>query len=320
MERVTTATTVDQAWQIVLAAAAHADRLTESSAPSAYALGDGGGLRRIADTDRAAVVRWDPRSGWSLALPPDDPRHPLIDLYLPICSATVARPITVGHLGQSLDGFIATHSGESQFVTGEENIRHLHRMRALCDAVVVGAGTVAADDPQLTTRHVSGPSPVRVVLDPGRRLADHYRVFNDEAAANTIYVCGKSAMREGETHFGRASVVTVDEEGDRLDVAAVQRVLRDRGCHRIFVEGGGVTVSMFLEANALDRLQIAIAPLLIGDGRPAIRLAPRLALSDCHRPRYRVYRMGADVLFDCDLTADAADDDERHGPSITRVI
>ena len=82
MERVTTATTVDQAWQIVLAAAAHADRLTESSAPSAYALGDGGGLRRIADTDRAAVVRWDPRSGWSLALPPDDPRHPLIDLYL----------------------------------------------------------------------------------------------------------------------------------------------------------------------------------------------------------------------------------------------
>ena len=64
-------------------------------------------------------------------------------------------------VAMSLDGFIATHSGESQFVTGEENIRHLHRMRALCDAVVVGAGTVAADDPQLTTRHVSGPSPVR---------------------------------------------------------------------------------------------------------------------------------------------------------------
>ena len=321
MERVTTETTVDQAWQVVLAAAAHADRLTESSAPSAYALGDAGALRRVADGDRDAVIRWHPRDGWSLALPAEDPRHPLIDLYLPICSATIARPITVGHLGQSLDGFIATHSGESQYVTGEENIRHLHRMRALCDAVVVGAGTVAADDPQLTTRHVSGPSPVRVVLDPARRLADHYRVFNDDAAADTIYVCGKSAMREGETHLGRASVVAVDDEGDRLDVAAVQRALRDRGCHRIFVEGGGVTVSMFLEANALDRLQIAIAPLLIGDGRPAIRLAPRLALSDCHRPRYRVYRMGADVLFDCDLTADAADEDRRAPPPpITRVI
>jgi diaminohydroxyphosphoribosylaminopyrimidine deaminase / 5-amino-6-(5-phosphoribosylamino)uracil reductase len=320
LERVTAATPVDQAWQIVLGAAEFADRLTDAAEPAAYALGDAGLLRRVADADRAAVVRWHPEGGWSAALPPDDPRHALIDLYLPICSATVARPITVGHLGQSLDGFIATHAGESQYVTGEENIRHLHRMRALCDAVVVGAGTVAADDPQLTTRHVSGPSPVRVVLDPARRLADHYRVFNDDAA-NTLYVCGKSVMREGDTHFGRASVVAVDDDGDRLDVAAVLRVLRARGCHRIFVEGGGVTVSMFLEANALDRLQIAIAPLLIGDGRPAIRLAPRLALSDCHRPRYRVYRMGADVLFDCDLTSDAGDGDANAGPHpITRVI
>jgi len=317
---VTAATQVDQAWQIVLGAAEFADRLTDAAEPAAYALGEAGLLRRVADADRAAVVRWHPEGGWSAALPPDDPRHALIDLYLPICSATVARPITVGHLGQSLDGFIATHAGESQYVTGEENIRHLHRMRALCDAVVVGAGTVAADDPQLTTRHVSGPSPVRVVLDPARRLADHYRVFNDDAA-NTLYVCGKSVMREGDTHFGRASVVAVDDDGDRLDVAAVLRVLRARGCHRIFVEGGGVTVSMFLEANALDRLQIAIAPLLIGDGRPAIRLAPRLALSDCHRPRYRVYRMGADVMFDCDLTSDAGDGDANAGlQPITRVI
>jgi len=317
---VTAATPIDQAWQIVLGAAEFADRLTDAAEPAAYALGDAGLLRRVADADRAAVVRWHPEGGWSAALPPDDPRHALIDLYLPICSATVARPITVGHLGQSLDGFIATHAGESQYVTGEENIRHLHRMRALCDAVVVGAGTVAADDPQLTTRHVSGPSPVRVVLDPARRLADHYRVFNDDAA-NTLYVCGKSVMREGDTHFGRASVVAVDDDGDRLDVAAVLRVLRARGCHRIFVEGGGVTVSMFLEANALDRLQIAIAPLLIGDGRPAIRLAPRLALSDCHRPRYRVYRMGADVMFDCDLTSDAGDGDANAGlQPITRVI
>ena len=191
--------------------------------------------------------------------------------------------MTVGHLGQSLDGFIATHAGESQYVTGEENIRHLHRMRALCDAVVVGAGTVAADDPQLTTRHVSGPSPVRVVLDPTRRLADHYRVFNDDSA-DTLYVCGRSYAVEGETHFGRAMMVAVDDREAGVDVTEVLRLLRARGCHRIFVEGGGVTVSMFLEANLLDRLQIAIAPLLIGDGRPAIRLPPRTTLSDCIAP------------------------------------
>jgi diaminohydroxyphosphoribosylaminopyrimidine deaminase / 5-amino-6-(5-phosphoribosylamino)uracil reductase len=83
-----------------------------------------------------------------------------------------------------------------------------------------------------------------------------------------------------------------------------------------------VTVSMFLEANLLDRLHIAIAPLLIGDGRPAIRLPPRTTLSDCHRPRYRVFRMGPDVLFDCEIGPDGNDDTPQPGPRppITRVI
>ena len=312
----------DEAWSVVLAAAGEAERVGQATTqPAAFALADEAQLRPVPEGHRDAVIAWQPGLGWTPVLPVDDPRHALIDLYLPVCSATHAHPITVGHLGQSLDGFIATHAGESQYVTGEENIRHLHRMRALCDAVVVGAGTVAADDPQLTTRHVSGPSPVRVVLDPTRRLAAHYRVFNDDTA-DTLYVCARSLARDGETHFGRASVVAIDDDGDGVDVTAVLRILRARGCHRIFVEGGGVTVSMFLEANLLDRLQIAIAPLLIGDGRPAIRLAPRRALSDCHRPRYRVFRMGADVLFDCELGTDASDGPSLPDaqPSITRVI
>jgi len=304
----------------VLAAAGEAERLGETGQRAAFSLVDGR-LRERGEGERDVVLVWHPDLGWSDALPDSDPRRALIDLYLPICSATDARPITVGHLGQSLDGFIATHAGESQYVTGEENIKHLHRMRALCDAVVVGAGTVAADDPQLTTRHVSGPSPVRVVLDPTRRLSDRYRVFNDDSA-DTLYVCAASLVRGGETHFGRAQLVGVAELGDGIDVTAVQRLLRARGCHRIFVEGGGVTVSMFLEANLLDRLQIAIAPLLIGDGRPAIRITPPRALSDCHRPRYRVFRMGADVLFDCELGATPGDESMSTAadPPITRVI
>ena len=222
-----------------------------------------------------------------------------------ICRSAARRatPITVGHLGQSLDGFIATHAGDSQFVTGRENILHLHRMRALCGAVVVGAGTVAADDPQLTTRHVPGPSPMRVVFDPARRLSPEYRVFSDDLAP-TLYVCARSLVSPGETHVGSATIVPLDDDDD-VDVGQLMRVLRERGCDRIFVEGGGVTVSAFLEANLLDRLHVAIAPLIIGDGRPAIRLPARAALSECHRPRYRVFRMGGDVLFDCDLTSAA---------------
>ena len=306
------------AWSIVLAAASLAPQLAETGEPAAFTLVDNGELQPVRPGHADAAITWHPDEGWTVTLAADDPRHALIELYLPICTA---QPITVGHLGQSLDGFIATHAGESQYVTGEENILHLHRMRALCDAVVVGAGTVAADDPQLTTRLVPGVSPLRVVLDPARRLADHFKVFTD-AAADTLYVCARPFERPGERQFGRAAVLVVEGSETGVDVGELLSVLRARGCRRIFVEGGGVTVSMFLEANLLDRLQIAIAPLLIGDGRPAIRLPPRTALSDCHRPRYRVFRMGADVLFDCELGPDGnADVAEPDGlPPITRVI
>jgi diaminohydroxyphosphoribosylaminopyrimidine deaminase / 5-amino-6-(5-phosphoribosylamino)uracil reductase len=253
-------------------------------------------------------------------LPAGDARAALFDLYLPICSATADHPITLGHLGQSLDGFIATHAGESRFVTGQENILHLHRLRALCDAVIVGAGTVAADDPQLTTRLVDGPNPLRVVIDPARRLDAHYKIFSDDEA-ETLYVCAKSLVKAGERRFGGAVIAGIDAHPDgsaSVDVAALMGLLRARGCSRTFVEGGGVTVSMFLEANLLDRLHVAIAPLIIGDGRPAIRLPARALLGDCHRPGYRVFRMGGDVLFDCDLRARG---DERDGTDVvTRVI
>jgi diaminohydroxyphosphoribosylaminopyrimidine deaminase/5-amino-6-(5-phosphoribosylamino)uracil reductase len=268
-----------------------------------------------------AAARGAAYAGWDAAIPPDDPRRPLIDLYLPICSATTARPITVGHLGQSLDGFIATHEGESRWVTGPENMVHMHRMRALSDAVLVGPGTVAIDDPQLTTRLVDGPNPLRVVLDPTRGLEPRYKLFTD-GAAETLYICGKSFVMPGETHVGCAHIVAVDDTSDGgIDLRAAMAHLRSRGCARIFIEGGGVTVSMFLAAGLLDRLHVAVAPLLIGDGRPAIRLPARAALGECHRPKYRVFRMGGDVLFDCELAEEAPEpSDTDPEPRVTRVI
>jgi diaminohydroxyphosphoribosylaminopyrimidine deaminase / 5-amino-6-(5-phosphoribosylamino)uracil reductase len=317
----------DLAWRIVLAAARGAERAARAGQYATFALGSDNELAPVPAGDPAAALAWRPRLGWESVLPADAPRRALIDLYLPICCATAEQPVTIGHLGQSLDGFIATHSGESRWVTGPENILHAHRLRALCDAVVVGAGTVAADDPQLTTRLVPGPNPLRVVLDPARRLGAHHRVFNDDSA-ETLYVCARSLVGADERRFGGATMVgVVDREGDAtsagtLDVAELLRLLRARGCRRIFVEGGGVTVSMFLEADLLDRLHMAIAPLLIGDGRPAIRLAPRALLGDCHRPRYRVFRMGADVLFDFDLRLSGEECDAAAfaEPPITRVI
>jgi diaminohydroxyphosphoribosylaminopyrimidine deaminase/5-amino-6-(5-phosphoribosylamino)uracil reductase len=293
----------EAAWDLVRSAAAMARVLDCDRVAKTFTANTQAELVAVAADHPDAVIAWQPDSGWQSLLPETDPRSGLLDLYLPVCSATALRPITVGHLGQSLDGFIATHSGDSQFVTGEDNLVHMHRLRALCDAIVVGAGTVAADNPQLTTRRVAGSSPVRAIVDPHRRLTPSARVFVDEAAP-TLYFCGRSRVAAGETHVGAATVIGIDETDDGgANMTQVLMSLRERGCARVFVEGGGVTVSAFLEANLLDRLQITVAPVFIGDGRPAIRLAPPNRLRDCLRPPCRVFSMGGDVLFDCDLSA-----------------
>jgi riboflavin-specific deaminase-like protein len=222
----------------------------------------------------------------------------MLDLYLPLCS--LRGPTVLGHLGQSLDGQIATEAGASRYVTGPENIRHLHRLRALSDAVIVGAGTVERDDPQLTTRLVPGRNPVRVVIDPKLRLPGTYRLFRDEEA-KTLVVCAQGRAA-GQTR-GAAEIVEVPpaHEDGALAPRAIVRVLAERGWERLFVEGGGITISRFLEARALDRLHITIGPLFIGRGRPGISLPPIQALEQALRPRTRRFDLGDDVLFDCHL-------------------
>jgi riboflavin-specific deaminase-like protein len=205
---------------------------------------------------------------------------------------------TLGHLGQSVDGRIATESGHSHYVNGPANIDHLHRLRALADAVVVGAGTVASDDPRLTVRRVQGDNPVRVVLDPRRGLGPHHAVFEDDGTPTLLI----TATGEPGRH-GAAEVVVVDRHAPSLAPMDVLACLAERGLARVFVEGGGVTVSRFLDAGVLDRLHVCVAPLLIGSGRPALTLPPVDTLATALRPPCRVAAMGDDVLFDFDLSS-----------------
>ena len=214
----------------------------------------------------------------------------------------------VGQLGQSLDGRIATATGHSHYINGPEDITRLHRLRALADAVVVGAGTVAADDPRLTVRKVEGSNPVRVALDPRGDLDPTRAVFTDRAAP-TLWMQGipaPGALSSAET-LDKPSV-SPGVEVVHLPIASggfepidVVAELRDRGLHRILIEGGGITVSRFLEAGVLDRLHISVAPLLIGSGRPGITLPEIQTLDQAHRPPVRHFRLGSDVLFDLDL-------------------
>ncbi len=288
-----------RAWSIAYAAA-KAIGTFDSARPSQFCLETSERLRAVAPGDPGADLNWHPARGWECVHPLDDAVRTLLELYLPISSGTAERPVTVAHLGQSLDGFIATPSGDSSYVTGPENILHLHRLRALCDAVVVGAGTVSADNPQLTTRLVAGSNPVRVILDPACRLPPFLSVFSDRQA-ETLRVCaaGRASARRALAAGESRLELTADPVG--LDLTELMRALRARGYHRVLIEGGGVTVSSFLQAKLIDRLHIAVAPILIGEGRPAVRLPPRLRMQDCLRLRHRVYRSGGDILFDCDL-------------------
>ena len=223
----------------------------------------------------------------------DDP------LFAPLVSG---KSFVLGRIAQSLDGYIATRAGESVWISGPDDLRHTHRLRALSDAVVVGATTIRMDNPRLTTRLVDGPSPVRVILDPDGRLEDHYRVFQD--GPETLLIQGLARQGHGGRR-GAAHVLNVPRTGDGFDLTAVLALLRGRGLRRIFVEGGGVTVCRFLAAGALDRLHVTVAPLIMGGGVPAFPLTPIARLADGRRFTWTAHQIGADILLDIPLSAAA---------------
>ncbi len=247
--------------------------------------------------------------GWRLDGAADPAAQTLFELLKPMldCRADI-QPWVIGQLGQSLDGCIATRTGDARFVNGPEILTHLHRLRALADAVIVGAGTVAIDDPQLTVRHVPGPHPVRVLFDPQLQLARYARtarVFSD-AAAPLLWLCDARWGPEARALVGAPQVLAVPNllrHDATPAVASGLAALFARGLRLLFVEGGGVTVSHFLAQGALDRLHLALAPVIIGNGRPGLRLPGATRLADCRRPPFKVFPMGADQLWDLDLAA-----------------
>ena len=278
-------------WSLVQAAARAAEGLGEADTCSIFALAPDGQLRAVPAGDPDGLIAWRPGAGWEALLPLDDPRRALHRSV----SADLQRDHgPTDHRGTSGPEPRRVHCHTCRRVAlGDRGAEHPAHASPACALRCRGGGRRYRGGRRSAAHDAAraGRNPLRVVIDPGRRLGGRSSRLRRRWGGD-VYVCARSLTRPGERHIGRAVILGVEERGDGIDLAELMRELRARGCARVFVEGGGVTVSMFLAANLLDRLQVAIAPLIIGDGRPAIRLPPPLALGDCLRPRYRVFCYG----------------------------
>jgi riboflavin biosynthesis pyrimidine reductase len=137
-----------------------------------------------------------------------------------------------------------------------------------------------------------------VVIDPEFRLDGAQRVFTDPVAPTLLIVAADRVA--GRQSLGHAEVVPLQRgDGGDLDPIAIRRELASRGLHWLFIEGGGTTVSRFLRAGALERLQLTIAPVILGSGRPALQLPVIEDLRDSLRPVTRQFQLGIDTLVEC---------------------
>jgi diaminohydroxyphosphoribosylaminopyrimidine deaminase / 5-amino-6-(5-phosphoribosylamino)uracil reductase len=224
---------------------------------------------------------------------------PWEEVFGPLRASRVDDLIVIGQLGQSLDGRVATPTGHSHYINGPAGLNHLHRLRALVDAVVVGVGTAVADDPQLTVRRVSGPQPVRVVIDPSGRLPTSARLLADDGVRRIILTASgvQPWLPQG------IEMVGLPASGGQIAPSAILATLRERGLRRILIEGGADTVSRFLAARCLDRLHVVVAPIVLGSGRAGLTLPPIERADQALRLAMHVHRLDDEVLFDCDLSA-----------------
>jgi riboflavin-specific deaminase-like protein len=220
----------------------------------------------------------------------------VLELYGALARPT-QKPMIFAQIGQSIDGRVATVTDDSRDISGQDGLVHLHRLRALADAVVIGVKTALQDRPQLTVRLAQGDNPARVVIDPNGRLPNDSGLLLDESARR-IVVQACDTPRPAGVEIIR---ISRGQEG-WIDVQDIANALIDCGFRKILVEGGGITIAQFLEAGLLDRLHVTIAPLLIGSGPQGLSTTSSIpSLAQAMRPETHVYNLGSDVLFDCVL-------------------
>ncbi len=185
----------------------------------------------------------------------------MLKVYLPYaflewCGKTTNKCFAISHFAQTLDGRIASCSGDSKWIGNEENLIHAHRMRALCSSILVGSKTIEADNPRLNVRMVSGPDPIKVVLGGnGQFSKNSYNAINQ---STLIFQDSNTSP----TPFERVQI----SKKPHYDPHEVLRELAKREIYSVYIEGGSYTTSSFLKEKALDQVQLHFSPRIIGSG------------------------------------------------------
>jgi diaminohydroxyphosphoribosylaminopyrimidine deaminase/5-amino-6-(5-phosphoribosylamino)uracil reductase len=204
---------------------------------------------------------------------------------------------------QSLDGRIATLQGNSRWISSERARKFTHRLRARHDAIMVGRGTVLADDPLLTVRLAKGKNPLRICLDSKLRIPLSAQVLRDDGKTVIVTTAEHEKEKTAAIQKQGKDVLVVQSGADgRVTLKPLMKALAERGIASILVEGGAEVITSLLKEGLVNRMVVIIAPLILGKGTEAIGDLGIIDLKRAIRPSsYKVSRIGADVIFDLRL-------------------
>jgi diaminohydroxyphosphoribosylaminopyrimidine deaminase/5-amino-6-(5-phosphoribosylamino)uracil reductase len=217
--------------------------------------------------------------------------------------ATTGRPFVVAKSALTMDGWTATATGHSRWITNEKSRQFVHRLRDRLDGVMVGVGTVLADDPMLTTRleRGAGKDPVRIIVDTELRIPEEAKVLNIQSSAPTLVAVGPDVtpqrLRRTERN-GVINLVCPTKEGG-IDLAALMDILGDRDITSLLVEGGSAIMGSMIRKGLVDKFYIFKAPKILGgnDGIPMASGPGPRRMEGCLRLRdVKLRRFGDDIL------------------------